>query len=81
MQKRLEAEGLWDWFVFPAVAYVNKSGLISATVEAMGLRTPTVLFIDDNHFNRGEVNELNKAFPQIATITGSILHHDNQHVG
>ncbi|WP_394708304.1 hypothetical protein [Breoghania sp.] len=58
VRERLEAEGLWDWFVFPAVAYTNKSGLVRTMLEQMGLRAPTALFIDDNAFNRGEVGEL-----------------------
>ena len=55
VQDRLEQEGLWDWFVFPRVAYEMKAALVADIVEQMGLRPPSVLFIDDNPFNRGEV--------------------------
>ncbi|MGZ9810697.1 hypothetical protein ACXN5S_09555 [Pseudoroseicyclus sp. H15] len=58
VKARLEQDGLWEWFVFPAVGYSNKSGMIQATIEAMGLRAPSVLFLDDNSFNRGEAREL-----------------------
>ncbi|MGR3802986.1 hypothetical protein [Marinibacterium profundimaris] len=76
VRARLEAEELWDWFVFPAVAYVNKSGMVQATLDAMGLRAPTVLFIDDNSFNRGEVAELVDGI-NVAdeTVIASLLDH------
>jgi FkbH-like protein len=56
-QARLEQDDLWKWFVFPAIDYDFKSNMISNMIEQMGLRAETILFIDDNHFNRGEVTE------------------------
>jgi FkbH-like protein len=55
VQARLEKEGLWEWFVFPAIEYAFKSNLVKNIVEQMGLRPETVLLIDDNSFNRAEV--------------------------
>src|SRR5579864_468289 len=54
---RLEQCGLWEWFVFSRIAYTFKSGLVAEIVEQIGLRPETVLFIDDNPFNRADVAE------------------------
>ncbi len=50
----LEAEGLWDHFVFPSIDYDPKGPRIKALVEAVQLRPETVLFIDDNPSNLEE---------------------------
>jgi FkbH-like protein len=66
---RLEQSGLWEWFVFPRIAYTFKSVLINDIVEQIGLRPETVLFIDDNPFNRADAAEfvtgINVADPSI----------------
>jgi FkbH-like protein len=54
---RLEQEDLWDWFVFSRIEYTFKSNLVADIVEQIGLRPETILFIDDNPFNRAEVAE------------------------
>lgn len=54
---RLEQCGLWEWLVFSRIAYTFKSGLVAEIVEQIGLRPETVLFIDDNPFNRADVAE------------------------
>ena len=51
----LEQHGLWEYFIFPSIDWSPKGGRVAAMVEAVGLRPPTVLFIDDNPNNRGEV--------------------------
>jgi FkbH-like protein len=50
----LEREGIWDYFVFPSVNWDSKGPRLAALVEAVQLRAPTVLFIDDNPQNLGE---------------------------
>ncbi len=57
VKARLEQEDLWKWFVFPMVDYEFKSLMVQQIVEQMGLRAETILFVDDNPFNRGEVAE------------------------
>lgn len=57
VKARLEQEDLWKWFVFPQINYKFKSLMIQQIVEKMGLRPETILLIDDNPFNRGEVAE------------------------
>jgi FkbH-like protein len=59
----LTQRGLWDFFVFPSIAWTGKGARARAIVEAVQLRPETVLFIDDNASNRAEVAE---AVPGIA---------------
>jgi len=47
--------GIWDYFVMPSISWEPKGPRVQALVEAFGLRAPTVLFVDDNPGNRGEV--------------------------
>ena len=51
----LQQHGLWDYFIFPSVDWSPKGARVAAMVEAIGLRAPTVMFIDDNANNRAEV--------------------------
>ena len=51
----LEQHGLWEYFIFPSIDWTPKGARVAAMVEAIGLRPPTVMFIDDNANNRGEV--------------------------
>ena len=50
----LVREGIWDYFVFPSVNWDPKGARLAAMVEAVQLRPPTILFIDDNAMNRAE---------------------------
>jgi FkbH-like protein len=50
----LQREGIWDSFVFPSINWESKGPRLAAMVEAVQLRPPTVLFIDDNPMNRAE---------------------------
>jgi FkbH-like protein len=54
VRKILEREGIWDSFVFPSVNWDAKGPRLAALVEAVQLRPPTILFIDDNAMNRAE---------------------------
>ena len=51
----LQGQGLWDTFILPSIDWSPKGGRVAALVETAGLRPSTVLFIDDNANNRGEV--------------------------
>jgi FkbH-like protein len=51
----LQEQGLWDYFIFPSIDWSPKGPRIAAMVEAIGLRPPTIMFIDDNPNNRAEV--------------------------
>ncbi|HEX3430730.1 MAG TPA: HAD-IIIC family phosphatase [Rhizomicrobium sp.] len=67
---RLEASGVWEWIVFPRIEYTFKSNLVADIVDQVGLRPETILFIDDNPFNRGEVEE---RVPGINVVSEAII--------
>lgn len=52
----LQQLAVWDYFVFPKIAWEPKGPHVKATLEEMGLRPVNCLFIDDNHLNRQEVS-------------------------
>ncbi|MCS3555842.1 MULTISPECIES: hypothetical protein [unclassified Sphingobacterium] len=46
--------GIWDYFIFPSIAWLPKGQLIKDLLEKAQLRAPNVLFLDDNHSNLEE---------------------------
>ncbi len=54
VRRILIERGIWDYFVFPSIAWEPKGPRLAALVEAIQLRPGTVLFIDDNPLNREE---------------------------
>lgn len=46
--------GLADYFVFPSISFSAKGPRVAEIIETVGLRAPTVLFIDDHPANRAE---------------------------
>ena len=50
----LVREGIWDSFVFPSINWDSKGPRLAALVDAVQLRAPTIMFIDDNAMNRAE---------------------------
>ncbi len=54
VQKLLIEAGIWDYFVFPSINWEPKGPRLAALVRDIGLRAPTVLFIDDNPANLAE---------------------------
>lgn len=69
VKKILLEAGLWDLFVFPKISWKSKGSQIKSIIESMNLRPETVLFIDDNDTNLGEVkyyiSNLNVSSPKI----------------
>jgi FkbH-like protein len=57
-QKLIELE-VWDYFVFPAIAWQPKGMLIKEVISACQLRDVNVLFLDDNHLNLEEAKFYN----------------------
>lgn len=54
--KRVLADlGILDLFVFPVIDFVPKGQRVKSIIENMQLRSPNVLFVDDNVSNRQEV--------------------------
>ncbi len=72
----LQAEGIWEYFVFPSVNWDPKGPRLAALVEAVQLRAPTILFIDDNPMNLGEAQHYVPGL-QVAneTIIPTLLDH------
>jgi FkbH-like protein len=50
----LQDRGIWDYFIFPSINWESKGPRLAALVEAVQLRAPTILFIDDNPMNLKE---------------------------
>src|SRR4051794_17302260 len=50
----LAAQGLWQHFVAPSIAWAPKGPRIAALLETLGLRPATVMFVDDNPHNLEE---------------------------
>ena len=59
----LERAGVWDYFVFPRIAWENKGAMVRSIVESAQLRPETVMFIDDNPINLNEVRHYNPGLP------------------
>ena len=55
VRAELEREGIWDYFVFPSINWDPKGPRLARLVDAVQLRAPTILFIDDNPMNLAEV--------------------------
>ena len=55
----LKAAGVWDYFVAPSLDWSPKGPRIRTLIEDMGLRAPTVMFVDDNPINLAEAANLN----------------------
>lgn len=72
----LQEKGLWDSFIFPSVNWNPKAPRIAQQIANIGLRPPTVLFIDDNPQNLQQAADhipgLNIATPDI--ISGLLSH-------
>lgn len=58
-QKLIEL-GIWDYFVFPAIAWQPKGLLIKEIITSCQLRDVNVLFLDDNHLNLEEAKFYNE---------------------
>lgn len=54
-RKVLEQHGAWEQFVFPHIAFTPKGEAVRQIIADMQLRTPNVLFVDDNVGNLEEV--------------------------
>lgn len=65
----LQAEGVWDYFIFPSIDWTPKAQRIERLIKSIGLRPATVLFIDDNQQNLyqtlAHLPDINIAAPSI----------------
>jgi FkbH-like protein len=54
VRELLQVKNIWDYFIFLTINWEPKGPRIRALIEAVQLRPPTVLFIDDNRLNLAE---------------------------
>ncbi len=66
--------GIWEYFIFPQIAFLPKGKLISEIIKNVQLRAPSILFVDDNTMNLNEALHYNPGL-QIAepAILSSLL--------
>ncbi|MFL6690133.1 MAG: hypothetical protein ACJ8IR_08135 [Alphaproteobacteria bacterium] len=71
--------GIWDYFVFPHIAFGPKGQAIAGMLEAAGLRAENTLFIDDNPSNLEEVKFFNPGIMAAhpADVLDALLDHPN----
>lgn len=55
----LKERGLWEYFIFPSVDWTPKGPRIKAMLQQIGLRAPSVLFVDDNAMNLAQARHMN----------------------
>ncbi len=55
----LRAQGLWEYFIFPSIDWTPKGPRIAAMLDQIGLRPPSVLFLDDNPMNLAQAAHVN----------------------
>jgi FkbH-like protein len=55
----LRDRGLWDYFIFPSIDWTPKGPRIAAMLGQIGLRAPSVLFLDDNPMNLAQAADAN----------------------
>ncbi len=63
-------QGIWDYFVFPKIAWQPKGAMVAELIADMHLRPENVLFIDDKSLN---LNEALFYCPGIQTSSPEIL--------
>ncbi|WP_284945401.1 phosphatase [Acidisoma cladoniae] len=67
--------GIWEFFIFPRIAFAPKGSMVADIIDSAQLRAPSVLFLDDNPMNLEEARHYNPgiqtadpaAIPQLLT--------------
>lgn len=54
-KKRLKQLGIWEYFLFPQIHWGPKSQSVLAISEALNIGLDTIMFVDDQPFEREEV--------------------------
>ncbi len=70
VKRKLIQHGIWDWFVFPKIAYQPKGTLVADLIADMHLQPQNVLFIDEHQLNLSEAQFYS---PGIQTSSPEIL--------
>lgn len=53
----LEKFGLWDYFLYPKINWLPKSGNLAEIAKLLNINLDTFAFVDDSAFERAEVGE------------------------
>ncbi len=64
----LEEVGIWDYFIFPSINWTPKGENVKHIIEECQLRSPNVLFVDDNISNRKEVEHYNQGIWTVSEV-------------
>ena len=59
IEETLRENGLWGYFIFPSIDWTPKGARIAALLKQIGLRAPSVLFLDDNPMNLAQAAHAN----------------------
>lgn len=62
---KLRELGLWDYFLFPEIHWSAKSSSITNIRENLNIGMDTIMFVDDNPFERDEVA---KVHPEVVCV-------------
>ncbi|MBS1055093.1 hypothetical protein [Gluconobacter kondonii] len=74
VKEKLVSMGIWDEFVFPKISWEPKGELIKQIISDTGLRSSSVMFIDDNLMNLNEAKFYNNGIQvSLPVITLDIL--------
>ena len=68
--KKLRAFGIEEFIVHPAIGWNSKSQSIADIARALNIGIDSIIFVDDNPFERDEVRQ---AFPAVETLSESEL--------
>jgi len=73
---KLQEIGIWDYFIFPTIAWESKGELVQSVIEKCQLRPVNVLFLDDNHMNLEEVKFYNNGLhSELPSFIDGIKNH------
>lgn len=69
-RRRLEALGLWDYFLYPQIHWDSKVGSIQAIAKQLNIGIDALAFVDDDPFEREAVA---RALPQVTCVDAARL--------
>lgn len=69
--RELEELGLAEYFLYPQINWNSKSSSVAAIREKLNIGLDTIMFVDDQPFERDEVAF---AHPEVETVDAALLH-------
>jgi FkbH-like protein len=71
----LAAQGMAEYFLYPQIGWGAKSAAVRRIIAQLGVAARSVLFVDDNEFERAEVAD---RWPDMRCLTAEELHESVQ---